>query len=149
MLLLEAHDERRHQPGDAAVIGADGDGAHRIALVRHGGGAALAFGGRLEGFADLRLHHEQHVGGNLGAGAGETRERGCDVEDAAALDVPGHFWLGQGETGGERAAHGEAVLAECRERPRRAAELHRQRFRLDPLQACVGGVRPASQTAAL
>ena len=114
--------------------------ADRIALVRHGRGAALALGGGLERLADFALHQEQHVGGDLCGRAGETGQRSGDVEDAAAVGVPGDRRLLQLQAARRgRLPHGEALVAEGGERSGRTAELQGEAVALDAAEALGGG----------
>ena len=78
----------RHGRGTQRARGRD-----RIALVRHGGGAAAAFARRLKSFGDIGLHHQRNVARDLAATAGEDREHGSGFGDAVAMGVPGR--LGQ------------------------------------------------------
>ena len=95
-LLREMREQRVGQPEIAfRVFEVD-----RIDLVRHGGGAAAAFAGGLEGFADIGLHHERNVARDLAAGAGDDGEYRGRLRDAVAVGVPGG--VGQRQLAGAR-----------------------------------------------
>ena len=109
-------------------------GRHRIALVRHGGGAAAAFARGFEGFADVGLHHQRDVARDLAAGAGEDGEHGGRFRDAVAVGVPGRVGQRQLEFLRQPFRDRQSLVAEGGERAGRAAELQRQRFAAQPLQ---------------
>ena len=144
-----AEGERRHHPGDAPMVGADRDRADRIALVRQRRGAALARRRRLENFADLRLHQQQNVGGDLGAGAGEAGERGGDVEDAAALRVPGDVRLRELQLRRQRLRDRGPLSPSAASVPAAPPNCSASAFSSTQRSRSAAPVRPESHTAAL
>ena len=133
LLDLRGHDGREQ-------IGRDGrrrerrSSGGRIALVRHGGGAAAPGRRRLEGFGHVGLHQERNVAGDLAAGAGEDRKCRCDFGQPVAVAVPRRFRQRQIEQGGQPLGDVEPAIVERGERADRAAELQHQRLPPQPPQ---------------
>jgi hypothetical protein len=81
---------------------------HRIALVRHGRGAAAAIAGRFGQFGDFALRHQGQVGGDLAQAAGQHRHFEAEAHPFVALGVPG----GVGHPG-QLGGHAPATAAPC------------------------------------
>ena len=138
VLHLRGKDRRgeigRHGRGAERACGGD-----RVALVRHGRGAAAAFARGLEGFADIGLHHQRDVARDLAAGAGEDRKHRRRFRDAVAMGVPGRFGQRQLELARQRFATRQAPCRRarraCRRRRRIAAPASRAQSRQPQLRA--------------
>ena len=112
-------------------------GGDRVALVRHGGGAAAAFARGLKGLADVGLHHQLDVAGDLAAGPGDDGEHGGRVRDAVAMGVPGRVRQRQLEFLRQPFRDRPSLVAERGERAGGAAELQRKRLAAHALRrAC-------------
>ena len=107
---------------------------NRIALVRHGGGAAAAFARGFERFANVGLHHQRNVARDLAAGAGDDGENRGRFRDAVTVGVPGRIGQGQLEHLGQLFRDLPSLVAEGGERTGRTAELQRQRLAAHALQ---------------
>ena len=88
----------------------------------------------LEGFADIGLHHQRHVAGDLAAGAGEDGEHGGGLRDAVAMGVPGRLGQRQFEFLRQPFGDQQSLVAERGQRAGGAAELQRQRLAAQPPQ---------------
>ena len=104
-----------------------GDG---VALLRHGRGGAAARHERLEGLADLGLHHQHHVGGDLGERAGDERQQRHRLRHPVAGHVPGRRRPAELELVHQRIVDGETLVAERGQRAGGARELADQHARL-------------------
>ena len=93
---------------------------------------------RLECFAHVGLHQQRDIAGDLAAGAGKDRERGCDLRQPIAMAVPWRLGQRQVEQGGQPLGHVEALVVERRERADRAAELQHQGVAAQPAQPLAG-----------
>ena len=124
----------------------------RVALLRHGRGGAAALHERLEHLADLGLHHQHHVGRDLGEAAGDEAEearppRRC--RRGPTCQVMSRHGRGRARPSAHRAPRGPCRRARraCRPR-RRTAPTSTRGFELrQPL--AVTADHATSQTAAL
>ena len=133
VLHLRRKDRRREIGGHGGRRQRTG-GRNRIALVRHGGGAAAAFAGWFERFADIGLHHQRNVARDLAAGAGDDGEHRGRFRDAVAVGVPGRVGQRQLELLRQSFRDLQSLVAEGGERAGGAAELQRQRLAAQALQ---------------
>ena len=120
------HRHQRRHPGRRRQ---DHGRRNRIALVRHGRGAAAALCPRFENFADFRLHRQRDVARHLAQGPHQKSERGRHLGNAIPLRMPGQIGQIELEVRGKRRRHIEPAIADCRQRSRGTAELHHQRPR--------------------
>ena len=89
---------------------------------------------RLERLADLGLHHQRDVAGDLAAGAGEDARRRRRLRPGGRGGCARARRAVQVEQRREPLGHVEAVLAERRQRAGGAAELQHQRLPAQPAQ---------------
>ncbi len=100
VLLRQGGEQHRGLAAHAARAGDRHRGAHRVALLGQGRGAAPP--GGLGHLAHLGLGQELQVQRDLLQRAGGQREGGGQLAHPAAVGVPGQLGLGQAEPGGER-----------------------------------------------
>ena len=88
-LVLGIERAREHERVAAYELGARAsqDGANRVALVRHGGGAATR---RLSDFRDFSLGEQREIKPDLGQNAGGDLQRASELGDADTVRVPGN-----------------------------------------------------------
>ncbi|MCY1519544.1 hypothetical protein D9M68_542980 [compost metagenome] len=119
-------DQARRAGGGADQHG----GAHRVALVRHGGGTALARRRRFEDFTGLGLHQEAQVAAELAQAAGDQAEQAGEFHQPVALGVPGLLGQVQGELAGQGLGHRPGLFAQGGQAAGGAAELQAEQARL-------------------
>jgi hypothetical protein len=123
----------------------------RVALVRHGRGAAAARFRRLRRLAHLDLHHQRDVSRRLGERADHQRAVLCKGRHPYALGEPGCGWQGQLQRLGDRLHDKLCLGAQRREASRSTAELHHLRLgetRGEPALGAVDIRRPAGDLLA-
>ena len=88
----------------------------------------------LERLADFGLHQQRHVACDLAAGAGEDRERGCDLGKTVPVRVPRCVGHSEIKLRGKPLGDVEALFLERGQRAGGAAELQDQNFLAQPPQ---------------
>ena len=111
--------------------------------MRQGRRSAAAASGGLRHLADLGLREQDEVKRDLLQDPGGQPQRGRQVRDAQPRRVPGKGGLIELEPLREQADHPPALRPKRRQRPGRAAELHRQRQRAEALARIDHRVEPA------
>ncbi len=147
MLLRQRAIQDRYQPRRARRSGQDDRAAHRIALVRHGGRAALAWHRRLQHLRHLGLHQQRDVARHLAEAAADQGQPAPGLDDAVALRMPGQSRQRKPQRLAEGRGHAQPVLAERGQSSGRAAELQHQQPGAQLVQALPvtqQGVEPAS-----
>ena len=135
-LLGHRREQGRNQPGGPARGGAGEHRVHRVALLGQGRRPALG----LAHLPHLGLGEEDDVERDLAERPRRGPQGGGELGDPDPVGVPGQQRLGEPELGGEAPGHLEAGVAERRQRPRGAAELHRETLVAHPLEAGPGRV---------
>ena len=91
--LVFLHHRREHdrdQRRRSHRRGEDDGASDRVALVRHGGGAAASGRTGLGGFAHLGLHQQRHVARELAQRSDQKAQGGSDFGQPIALRMPGN-----------------------------------------------------------
>ena len=118
--------------------------------MRHRGGAAPARRGAISGarvaaaladLAYLRLRQQRDIPGDLADRGRDPGQGGGQVDDPQPVGMPGQHGPGQAQFLSQQCHDPGAVVAERRERARRAAELHGQPLRADHGQPFPGFVQ--------
>ena len=124
VVLRHGAQHQRHQRLHAARRRQDVFRGDRVALLRHGGGRAAPGDIGFGDLADLGLAEQDDVGGELGEAAADDAEEADGLRQRLAADMPGRRRRGQVQFRRQPLHHRDALVAERRQRARRAGKLH-------------------------
>ncbi|MNY04983.1 hypothetical protein D3C86_1376860 [compost metagenome] len=121
------HHRIDHQPGMLAHRLRGGEhqfARNRVALLRHGAAGAPALDEGLVDLGELGGRHDHDVERDLAQRAGDQRQQVHRFGKAVARHVPGGGGHAQAQFLGQRLLHGEALVAQRRQRAGGPGELH-------------------------